>query len=62
LANTHLPKEASEAVYFDVTGNCSPDSLPVGSINRARQRGEVVSRKARMPVKGEAYKAIGSSS
>jgi hypothetical protein len=62
LANTHLPKEASEAVYFDVTGNCSPDSLPIGSINRARQRGEVASRKARMPVKGEAYKAIGSSS
>ena len=40
--------EASEAVYFDVTGNSTPDCRPVGSINRARWAGEFASRKARM--------------
>jgi hypothetical protein len=50
---TLLPKsqptaEASEAVYFDVTGNSTPDSTPLGSINRARWPAEVASRKARM--------------
>ena len=34
--------------YFDVTGNTARDSAPVGSINRARQQGEVASRKARI--------------
>jgi len=37
----------TDATYFDVTGNAAPDSSPVGSINRARQQGEVASRKAR---------------
>jgi hypothetical protein len=49
LANSQLSREASDAVYFDVTGHCTADSQPVGSINRARWHGELASRKARMP-------------
>jgi hypothetical protein len=48
LPKSHLPADASNAVYFDVTGNSTPDSTPVGSINRARWPAEVASRKARM--------------
>jgi catalase len=48
LAKSELSHDGVEASYFDVTGNAVPDSTPVGSINRARQRGEVASRKARM--------------
>jgi hypothetical protein len=48
LPNSQLSSDASEAVYFDVTGNSTPDSTPVGSINRARWPAEVASRKARM--------------
>jgi hypothetical protein len=48
LRNSQLLREASEAVYFDVTGNSTSDSKPVGSINRARWPAEVASRKARM--------------
>jgi hypothetical protein len=48
LSNSLLRPDAAEATYFDVTGNSTPDSTPVGSINRARQSGEVASRKARM--------------
>jgi hypothetical protein len=40
----------AEKVFFDVTRNASPDSAPVGSINRARLAGELASRKARMGV------------
>jgi hypothetical protein len=47
LHNSQLLPEASEAVYFDVTGNSTSDSKPVGSINRARWPAEVASRKAR---------------
>jgi hypothetical protein len=36
LPKSQLTEEASEAVYFDVTGNSTPDSAPLGSINRAR--------------------------
>jgi len=50
LANSHLPASAAEAVYFDVTSHSTPDSTPVGSINRARWLGEVASKKARMQV------------
>ncbi len=42
-----LSTEASDSISFDVTGNAAPDSKPVGSINRARQQGELASRKAR---------------
>jgi hypothetical protein len=48
LRNSQLSLEQSEATYFDVTGNSTPDSLPVGSINRARCPAEVASRRARM--------------
>jgi hypothetical protein len=44
-----LSSEASERIYFDVTANASPDSVPLGSINRARWAGEVASRRARLP-------------
>jgi hypothetical protein len=47
LSNSRLDAAASDAAYIDVTGNSSPDSQPVGSINRARRHGESASRKAR---------------
>jgi hypothetical protein len=47
LANSQLLLNAGDATYFDVTGNSTPDSMPVGSINRARRMGEVASRRAR---------------
>ncbi len=47
LPKSQLSPDLADASYFDVTGNAAPDSTPVGSINRARQRGEVASRKAR---------------
>ncbi len=34
LHGSHLGPDESKAVYFDATGNSSPDSKPVGSINR----------------------------
>jgi hypothetical protein len=48
MPNSQLPSEESDATYFDVTGNSTPDSTPLGSINRARWPAEVASRKARM--------------
>jgi hypothetical protein len=48
LPKSRLSAEASEAVYFDVNGNATPESAPLGSINRARWPSEVASRKARM--------------
>ncbi len=48
LPKSQLDADAAEAVYFDVTRHATPDSTPVGSINRARCFGEVASRKARM--------------
>jgi hypothetical protein len=50
LPKSHLQPDAAEAVYFDVTGNSTPDSTPLGSINRARWPSEVASRKARLRV------------
>jgi hypothetical protein len=47
LPNSQLSADATDAIYFDVTGNAAPDSSPIGSINRARQHGEVASRRAR---------------
>lgn len=43
-----LSPEAGRASYFDVTSNASPDSAPLGSINRARRAGELASREARL--------------
>ncbi len=48
LPKSQLQPDVADAVYFDVTGNSTPDSAPVGSINRARWPAEVASRKARM--------------
>jgi hypothetical protein len=48
LSKSQLPQDTGEATYFDVTAHSTPDSMPIGSINRARQHGEVASRKARM--------------
>jgi hypothetical protein len=50
LPNSQLPLDAGDATYFDVTGNSTSDSTPVGSINRARWAAEVASRKARLRV------------
>ena len=52
LPKSELQPDAAEATYFDVTGHSSPDSTPLGSINRARWPAEVASRAARM---GAAY-------
>jgi hypothetical protein len=52
LPKSHLRPDAADAVYFDVTGNSTPDSTPLGSINRARWSSEVASRKARMQAAG----------
>ena len=48
LPKSRLQPDAAQATYIDVTGNSTPDSTPLGSINRARQPAEVASRKARM--------------
>ncbi|SOE68450.1 hypothetical protein SAMN05446635_3314 [Burkholderia sp. OK233] len=48
LSKSQLPLDAGEATYFDVTGNSTPDSMPLGSIDRARWPAEVASRRARM--------------
>jgi hypothetical protein len=47
LPKSLLQPDEAEATYFDVTGHSTPDSTPLGSINRARQPAEVASRKAR---------------
>jgi hypothetical protein len=47
LRNSQLSSEESDVIYFDVTRNSTPDSRPVGSINRARCPAELASRKAR---------------
>jgi hypothetical protein len=50
LSKSQLPPDAGEAIYFDVTGNSTSESAPLGSINRARGPAEVASRKARLRV------------
>jgi hypothetical protein len=62
LPNSQIPPDAAEAIYFDVTANSTPDSMPVGSINRARYTGEVASRKARAgtPVVNDKHQCAGS--
>jgi hypothetical protein len=52
LPKSHLQPDAAEETYIDVTGNSTPDSTPLGSINRARQPAEVASRKARTKANG----------
>jgi hypothetical protein len=48
LPKSQLSPDAAEATYIDVTGHSTPDSTPLGSINRARWPAEAASRKARM--------------
>jgi hypothetical protein len=48
MPGSQLSQNESEVTYFDVTGNSTPDSVPVGSINRARWAGEAASREARL--------------
>ena len=48
LPKSVLQPEAADATYIDVTGHSTPDSTPLGSMNRARWAGEVASRQARM--------------
>src|SRR5271170_1399166 len=56
IENSQLSPDVGEATYFDVTGNASPESTSVGSINRARWAGEVASRQARARVKSSQAK------
>lgn len=53
LRNSLLSPDEAQAEYIDVTGHSTPDTAPVGSINRARCPAEVASRKARMHSKSE---------
>jgi hypothetical protein len=43
-----LSEEATEAQFIDVTTNSTPETAPLGSINRARWAAESASRKARL--------------
>jgi hypothetical protein len=52
LRNSQLQPDVADAEYIDVTGHSTPDSAPVGSINRARCPAEVASRKARLHAEG----------
>ena len=45
-SNSQLQPDAAEATYIDVTGNSTPDSAPLGSINRARRPAEVARPKS----------------
>jgi hypothetical protein len=44
---SQFDRAESDATYFDVTGHSTPESRPVGSINRARCRAEAASKEAR---------------
>jgi hypothetical protein len=57
LQNSQLHPDADASIYFDVTGNSTADSTPVGSINRARWPSEVASRKARAHANSSSEKA-----
>ena len=55
VPRSELPPAACEAWHIDVTENSTPDTTPLGSINRARWHAEAASRKARLagpPVSG----------
>jgi hypothetical protein len=51
VPQSHIGPDAADEVYFDVTGHSTPDSTPLGSVNRARWPSEVASRKAREKLK-----------
>ena len=48
LPGSQLSADESAAMYIDVTENSTPDSRPVGAVNRARWQAELASRKARL--------------
>jgi hypothetical protein len=48
VAKSELPAEDCEPKYIDVIEHSTPDSQPLGSINRARRAAELASRKARL--------------
>jgi len=48
LPHSRLSPAASKQAYFDVNGHSTPESRPIGSINRARWSSEVASRNARL--------------
>jgi hypothetical protein len=58
LPQSHLRPDAGEVIYFDVTRHSTPDSTPIGSINRARRFGEAASREARLKVSSSPKSAI----
>jgi hypothetical protein len=60
LPGSQLSQHESDAVYFDVTTNATPDSTPIGSINRARLAGELASRRARPGTNAAAPKTSAS--
>jgi hypothetical protein len=60
LPKSLLQPDEADATYFDVTGHSTPDSTPLGSINRARQPAEVASRKARIRLAGSGELYIAS--
>jgi hypothetical protein len=60
LPGSQLSQNESDAAYFDVTRNTTPDSGPVGSINRARCPGETASRRARLGANAGAPQASAS--
>jgi hypothetical protein len=48
LPRSQLSADESGAMHIDVTENSTPDSMPIGAVNRARWQAELASRKARM--------------
>jgi hypothetical protein len=58
LAQSQIRPEAGETVYFDVTMHSTPDSTPIGSINRARAFGDAASREARLRVNNSPQSGI----
>jgi hypothetical protein len=45
---SQLPADESAGMYIDVTEHSTPESFPIGGVNRARWHAELASRKARM--------------
>ena len=48
VPKSELQLATCEAWHIDVTENATPDTTPLGSINRARWHAEAASRKARL--------------
>ena len=54
LPKSQIAPAVCEAWHIDVTENATPESTPLGSINRARWPAESASRKARLATQGRA--------